>query len=82
MRSCFKDLENDKILQAAARLVDPREWPTEEADLASYGADHLRVITDHFADILDLVDPERLQSFPNLLMVVELILVLPLSTAA
>ncbi|KAJ8417400.1 hypothetical protein AAFF_G00286270 [Aldrovandia affinis] len=38
MRSCFNDLENDKILQAVARLVDPREWPTEEADLASYGA--------------------------------------------
>ncbi|KAL7390330.1 hypothetical protein ABVT39_019076 [Epinephelus coioides] len=29
-----------------------------------------------------LKDPERLQSFPNLLMVVEIILVLPLSTAA
>ncbi|KAJ8404054.1 hypothetical protein AAFF_G00344040 [Aldrovandia affinis] len=101
-----------------SHFKDPREWPTEEADLASYGADHLRVITHHFADILDwvccdrgqarhqewpsakvvikalpqvqqgkvwadfLTDPERLQSFPNLLMVVELILMLSLSTAA
>ncbi|KAJ8391924.1 hypothetical protein AAFF_G00083950 [Aldrovandia affinis] len=62
MGSRFKDLENDKILQAATRLVDPREWPAEEADLASYGADHFRVITDHFADILDWVGCDRGQA--------------------
>ncbi|KAJ8399635.1 hypothetical protein AAFF_G00410460 [Aldrovandia affinis] len=62
LRSCFNDLENDKILQAAVRLVDPREWPTEQADLDSYGADHLRVITDHFADILDWVGCDRGQA--------------------
>ena len=98
--------------------MDPREWPTEEAELASFGADHLLVITEHFAEILGMAgcdrsqarhqelpsaqvvikampqaqqtkvwadffkDRDRLQSFPNLLMVVELILVLPLSTAA
>ena len=86
-------------------------WPTEEAEQASYGADHLRVIADHFADILDrvgcdndqarhkevikvltqvqqskvwpeiLTDLERLQSFLSLQMVVELILMIPLSTA-
>ena len=51
----FKDLETHKILQAAAKLVDPREWPRDEAELASYGVEHLRVLTDHFAGILDVV---------------------------
>ncbi|KAL0993799.1 hypothetical protein UPYG_G00114090 [Umbra pygmaea] len=44
----FKDLEMHRILQAAAKLVDPRD----EAELASYGVEHLRVVTDHFAGIL------------------------------
>ena len=104
----FKDLETHKILQAAAKLVDPREWPRDEAELASYGVEHIldvvgcgrrqaryqewpnaKVLIKQLPQAQQstawtdfMADPDRQETFPNLLMVVELVLVLPMSTAA
>ncbi|KAL7400270.1 hypothetical protein ABVT39_009521 [Epinephelus coioides] len=114
----FKGAESHQVLQAAARLVDPCEWPADSQELGSYGRDHLATVSKHFANVLDHMGcdrekaqcvewpsakvliksiPQGLQrnawqdfflddvwrsSFPNLLLIVELILVLPLSTAS
>ncbi|KAJ8004304.1 hypothetical protein DPEC_G00157740 [Dallia pectoralis] len=113
----FKGIESQLVLQAAAKLVDPREWPADHLELANYGRDHLPTVCEHFANVLVgigcdrdkarpvewpgakvlikslpqglqrnawqdvFLDDERRSSFPNLLLIVELILVLPLSTA-
>lgn len=117
LQSRFKGVESHQVLQAAAKLVDPREWAADHQELACYGRDHLATVCDHFANVLDRIgcdrdkaqrvewpaakvlikslsqslqrnawqdfflDNERRSSFPNLLLIVELILVLPLSTA-
>ncbi|TKS72003.1 Zinc finger protein 862 [Collichthys lucidus] len=114
----FQGVEFHRVLLAASRLVDPREWPADQQELASYGIDHLSTVTEHFADVLDrmgcdqvkakriewpsakviikslpqslqqnawqdfFVDDERRKTFCNLLLIVELILVMPLSTAS
>ncbi|XP_049927681.1 uncharacterized protein LOC126407055 [Epinephelus moara] len=118
LQNQFKGAESHQVLQAAARLVDPREWPADSQELASYGRDHLATVSKHFANVLDhmgcdrekaqrvewpsakvlikslpqglqrnawqdfFLDDVRRSSFPNLLLIVELILVLPLSTAS
>lgn len=49
----FQGVESHEVLLAASRLVDPREWPAEHEELASYGSDHISKVTEHFADVLD-----------------------------
>lgn len=44
-QSRFKGVEGHKVLQAAACLVDPREWPADKEELAIYGKDHLATVT-------------------------------------
>ncbi|XP_027132692.1 zinc finger protein 862-like [Larimichthys crocea] len=114
----FQGVESHRVLLAASRLVDPREWPADQQELASYGSDHVNTVTEHFADVLDhmgcdrvkakciewpsakviikslpqslqqnawqdfFVADDRRKTFCNLLLIVELILVMPLSTAS
>ncbi|KAJ8007764.1 hypothetical protein DPEC_G00097590 [Dallia pectoralis] len=40
----FKGVEFQQVLQAAAKQVDPREWPADHQELASYGRDHLATV--------------------------------------
>ncbi|KAJ8365057.1 hypothetical protein SKAU_G00138880 [Synaphobranchus kaupii] len=106
------------LIRCCRLRQDPREWPADHQELASYGRDHLATVSEHFANVLDrmgcdqekaqrvewssakvpikslpqglqrnawqdfFLDDERRSSFPNLLLIVELILVLPLSTAS
>lgn len=114
----FKCVESEKVLQAASCILDPREWPKDTGELASYGNEELLLLTNHFAQVLDrmgcdcdaarhkewpsakvliksllpglqkdawrdfFLDDHRQNEYKNLLLIAELLLVLPLSTAA
>ena len=48
LNSRFASLETFPVLQAASRIIDPREWPSDVRELATYGSQHMRVLTNHF----------------------------------
>ena len=41
------------VLGAASKIVDTREWPLEERELAVFGAAELQIQADHFRVILE-----------------------------
>jgi len=59
LQSRFKGVESHQVLQAAAKLVDPREWPADHEELACYGRDHLAIVCDHFANVFNRIGCDR-----------------------
>ncbi|CAH1240908.1 ZNF862 [Branchiostoma lanceolatum] len=92
----MSSLDETEVNRAAARFIDPREWPTDDT-LAGFGNNELDTLCDHFESALARNDFNRgpvrrewagvkafmrRQPRGQLGQLVEIVLVFPLSTAA
>ena len=114
----FASLDGGRLLKAASKVIDPREWPQDDQGLATFGVEEMETLTGYFQPLLEakgcdvirarrqewvdvkayvrrvpraqwstlwediLADPLMARAFSNFLHLVEIILVLPLATAA
>ena len=52
----FKCLDTDGLLKAAAKLVDPQEWPDDPEELAAFAGQEIQLLLGHFAEVLSTAD--------------------------
>ncbi|KAL7381864.1 hypothetical protein ABVT39_012581 [Epinephelus coioides] len=73
-------LSSDTVLQAMLKF-DTKLWPESDDDLATYGNEEIPLLLEHFKEVWPQISQIWSEQFPNLLHVIEIIQVLPVSTS-